>query len=226
MKWLLSYSHAQCLNLLANVGLVYACVLVILWLNVSSHRSFSLPCQLICCWLWFHLPSQSQACPQDSVTSSLPAYSGVIKNLPCINIPISVLAVALQPARRLPEKHLITSGSDGLFMFLVYLRQRRYNKLITETGRGFLRVHVLMYACIWLHCILQTKIGCNLWLRDRDEASRRSRWEWLYMLMGLVCPQSASRFGIKLLECRLDVINCHFSPHFRSLTTRKLLLYK
>lgn len=77
-----------------NAGLVYACVLFILWLNVSSHRSFSLPCQLICCWLRFHLHFQSQTCPQGSATSSLPVYSGVIKNLPCINIPISVLRCA------------------------------------------------------------------------------------------------------------------------------------
>lgn len=74
-----------------NAGQVYSCVLFILWLNVSSHRSFSLPCQLICCWLRFHLHFQSQTCPQGSSTSSLPVYSSIIKNLPCINIPTSVV---------------------------------------------------------------------------------------------------------------------------------------
>lgn len=91
-----------------NAGLVYAFVLFIFWLNVSSHRSFSLPCQLICCWLGFHLHFQSQTCPQGSVTSSLPVYSGVIKNLPCINIPISVLCGAPTGslAAKEPSDHL------------------------------------------------------------------------------------------------------------------------
>lgn len=91
---------------LLKFGLVHISVFkFILWLDASSHRSFSLPCRLICCWLRSHLHSQSQTCPQGTVTSTLPVYSWVIKNLACINIPISVLSVVLQTTHRQPEKH-------------------------------------------------------------------------------------------------------------------------
>lgn len=83
---------------------IHWCFKCILWLLFSSHGSFSLHCRLICCWLWSHLHSQSQTCPRGIVTCTLPVYSRVIKNLACINIPISALSVVLQTTHWQPEK--------------------------------------------------------------------------------------------------------------------------
>lgn len=127
-----------------NAGWAYACVPFILWLNVSSHRSFSLPCQLICCWLWFHLHSQSQACPQGSATSSPPVYSRVIKNLPPINIPISVLRHA--PTGSLAAKE----ASDHLRISVasVFYRPCNSNAVISSliTCEEECSVHVCTYV--------------------------------------------------------------------------------
>lgn len=139
-------------NFFLNVGLVYACDLFILWPNVSSHRSFFPP--LSANLLLAPIPSPLSITNLPSRLGDILAacLQRVIKNLPCINIPISVLAAVLQPAHWLPKKHLIMSGSDGFFNFLVYLRQQQDNKLITAP-----------YTCApidihWLYCILQSEI--------------------------------------------------------------------
>lgn len=125
---------------------------------------------LICCWLWFHLHSQSQTCPRGIVTCTLPVYSRVIKNLACINIPISALSAVLQnhtlAAREASDRGCVIalvanspvlSGSKGLFNFLLYLRQQGRNKLITEIYCGaqcaYTFVYVCLYVFMWMHRI-------------------------------------------------------------------------
>lgn len=91
--------------ILLKVGLTYICVQLILWLNVSSHRSFS---PLSANLLLAVIPSPLSITDMPSRTSMRPVYSRVIKNLVYINIPISVLSVVLRNTHWQPEKHLIT----------------------------------------------------------------------------------------------------------------------
>lgn len=144
---------------------VHVCVKFILWLSVSSHRSFSLPCQLIC--LLAVIPSLLSITDMPSRHRDIHAacLQQGHKEPRCINIPISALSVVLQTTHWQREKHLIAgciivllanssvlSGSKGLFIFLVYLRQQQRNKLITEMCSGvqcrYAYVYVYLYACM------------------------------------------------------------------------------
>lgn len=113
----------------------------ILWLNVPSCRSLSLPCQLICCWQCSHLHSQSQMCPQGTMTSTLLVNSGSHKE-PRLHqyshiTPFCCATNQTPTARETSDRGCVItlvanttvlSGFKGLFSFLPYLMQQRHVK--------------------------------------------------------------------------------------------------